>query len=88
MKKCISNIIFALIFLAGLSLLLYPYISNEWNTYRQSRLIDTYEKSISEMTEEEIDYTIKAVKEVVEYLRGISPIWRDLVSGKKEFVIK
>lgn len=45
--------------------------------------------SISEEnTEEEIDYTIKAVKEVVEYLRGISPIWRDLVSGKKEFIIK
>ena len=41
-----------------------------------------------ENTEEEIDYTIKAVKEVVEYLRGISPIWRDLVSGKKEFIIK
>lgn len=40
-----------------------------------------------ENTEEEIDYTIKAVKEVVEYLRGISPIWRDLESGKKEFVI-
>lgn len=41
-----------------------------------------------ENTEEEIDYTIKAVKEVVEYLRSISPIWRDLVNGKKEFVIK
>lgn len=41
-----------------------------------------------ENTEQEIDYTIKAVKEVVEYLRGISPIWRDLVSGKKKFIIK
>ena len=41
-----------------------------------------------ENTEEEIDYTIKAVKEVVEYLRSISPIWRDLTNGKKEFVIK
>ena len=41
-----------------------------------------------ENTEEEINYTIKAVKDVVEYLRSISPIWRDLVSGKKEFVIK
>jgi cysteine desulfurase len=41
-----------------------------------------------ENTEEEINYTIQAVKEVVEYLRGISPIWRDLVSGKKEFITK
>ena len=41
-----------------------------------------------ENTEEEIEYTISAVKEVVEYLRSLSPIWRDLVNGKKEFIIK
>lgn len=41
-----------------------------------------------ENTLEEVDYTVKAVKEVVEYLRSISPIWRDLVNGKKEFIIK
>ena len=41
-----------------------------------------------ENTEEEINYTIKEVKDVVEYLRSISPIWRELVNGKKEFVIK
>ena len=38
-------------------------------------------------TEEEIDYIIKSVKEVVEYLRGFSPIWRDLMAGKKEFIL-
>lgn len=42
----------------------------------------------AETTEEEVDYMISAVKEVVEYLRGISPVWRDLVDGKSEFVIK
>lgn len=41
-----------------------------------------------ENTEEEIDYTIQAVKDAVAYLRSISPIWRDLVSGKKEFIIR
>ncbi len=41
-----------------------------------------------ENTEEEIEYIIESVKEVVSYLRGISPIWRDLVSGKKKFIIK
>lgn len=39
-------------------------------------------------TEEEIEYTLQAVKEAVEYLRGISPIWRECVNGKREFVIK
>ena len=41
-----------------------------------------------ENAEEEIEYTIKSVKEVVGYLRNISPIWRDLVNGKKDFIIK
>lgn len=41
-----------------------------------------------ENTEEEIKYTVRAVKEVVEHLRNMSPVWRDLVSGKKEFIIK
>lgn len=41
-----------------------------------------------ENTEDEIEYVIKAVKEVVAYLRNISPIWRDLTNGKKEFILK
>ena len=41
-----------------------------------------------ENTDEEIEYMITAVKEVVEYLRSISPIWRDLCEGRKEFILK
>jgi len=38
-------------------------------------------------TDEEIDYMIAAVTDVVSYLRGFSPVWRDLVDGKSEFVL-
>ncbi len=41
-----------------------------------------------ENTAEEVEYIIKSVGEVVERLRAMSPLWRDLVSGKKEFILK
>ena len=40
-----------------------------------------------DVTEEEIDYLIKSVGEVVEYLRSFSPMWRDLCEGKIEHII-
>ena len=44
--------------------------------------------SLSEWnTEEEVDYMLKAIPEVVEYLRGMSPMWQDLISGKRSFVL-
>ena len=41
-----------------------------------------------ENTAEEMDCIIGAVTEVVAYLRSISPVWRSLMEGKSEFVIK
>lgn len=49
MKKHIPTIAISLIFLAGLSLLLYPFTANQWNTYRQSRLITTYEETVADL---------------------------------------
>ncbi len=40
-----------------------------------------------EISEKEVDYMIQSVTEVVGYLRGFSPIWRDLMAGKKEFIL-
>ena len=39
-------------------------------------------------TTEEADYIIEVVKEVVAHLRSFSPVWRDLVTGKREFILK
>lgn len=41
-----------------------------------------------ENTPEEIEYIIRSVKEVVEYLRSFSPVWRDLESGKRKFILE
>ena len=57
MKNKLTKLIFALLFLAGLSLLLYPLISNEWNDYRQSKLISTYDEAVAVRSSEgKIDY--------------------------------
>lgn len=42
----------------------------------------------NDITNEEIDYMIEAVTDVVSYLRNMSPVWRDLISGKREFTLK
>ena len=38
------------------------------------------------ITQDQVDYIIQAVTEVVRYLRSISPFWRDLVNGKRPHV--
>ena len=44
--------------------------------------------SLSEYnTDEEIDHILTVVPEVVAYLRGISPVWRDLQTGKREYIL-
>ena len=38
-------------------------------------------------TMEQMDYIVDSVTEVVEYLRNMSPVWRDLQSGKRQFIL-
>lgn len=57
MKKKAGNLVICIIFLAGLSLLLYPFVANQWNNYRQKQLISGYEQVVSEKEAAEgIDY--------------------------------
>lgn len=53
MKRKISSILFGLLFLIGFGILVYPTVSNQWNTYRQSKLISNYEQVVSEMEPED-----------------------------------
>lgn len=53
MKKSKSTIALILIFCVGLSLLLYPTVSNWWNSFHQSRAIASYAEAVSQINEEE-----------------------------------
>mgnify|MGYP000252552999 FL=1 len=55
MRRKLSGVLFGLLFLVGFGILAYPTVSNQWNTYRQSRLISNYEQAVSDMQPE--DYT-------------------------------
>ena len=44
--------------------------------------------SVSEYnTDEEMDHILEVVPQVVSYLRGISPVWRDLQNGKRQYIL-
>ena len=44
--------------------------------------------SLSEYnTDAEVDHILEVVPQVVAYLRGISPVWRDLQTGKREYIL-
>ena len=38
-------------------------------------------------TDEEVDHILKVVPEVVALLRNMSPVWRDLQTGKREYIL-
>ena len=40
-----------------------------------------------ENTEEQVDHMLREIPRVVEYLRSMSPVWKDLTSGKKQFML-
>ena len=48
-KKNWSNIILIVVFFVGLSVLLYPTVSDYWNSLHQSRAIATYSDAVEEM---------------------------------------
>ena len=50
MKRKLLNLLFGLIFLTGFGILTYPTISDQWNTYRQSQLISSYEQAVGHRT--------------------------------------
>lgn len=73
MKKKAGNLVIGIIFLAGLSLLLYPFVANQWNNYRQKQLISGYEQVVSDKeAAERIDYDAER-KKAEDYNEALLP---------------
>lgn len=53
MKKHLSTIVLVAVFLAGVCLLLYPTVSDYWNSLHQTRAIGAYEETLTDMTEKD-----------------------------------
>lgn len=54
LKVRLTGMAFALLFLIGFAILIYPAVSNQWNTFRQSRLISSYQSAVTEAKEEDL----------------------------------
>ncbi len=63
MKGKWSYIILILVFLVGLSLLLYPTVSDWWNSFHQSRAIMNYTQMVANLDDEEYDRILNSARE-------------------------
>lgn len=70
-KRDYSNILLVLIFFIGLSVLLYPTISDYWNSKVQSRAIVDYEAMLANMTPEDYTDVFAAADSYNEQIRRI-----------------
>ena len=62
-KPNIRILLFALIFLIGLSILLYPVVSNSWNQYLASKAMKAYDNKVEELEPAEINEAIEAARD-------------------------
>lgn len=56
MRKHLSTIILILVFLTGLSLLLYPSVSDYWNSLHQSRAISEYAENVAKLDDDAYEH--------------------------------
>ncbi len=75
MKKKSSTIAMLLIFIIGLSLLLYPTFSNYWNSFTQSRAIAGYSEMVAEIDTEEYDRILQYAKNYNDLFVGRTSLW-------------
>ena len=72
MKKDRTNLILVLIFIIGLSVMLYPTVSDYWNSRTQSRAVATYNETVESMSEEDYEEMFQEAEAYNEALSQVS----------------
>ena len=62
-KNFVWNIFFALVFLAGAGVFLYPTVSDMWNQYRNARLVSRYDEAVTDLSDNEYQKLWNEAKE-------------------------
>ncbi len=70
MKNKWSTVILVILFAAGLSLLLYPTVSDYWNSMHASQAVSNYTQEVLNLKAEEYDEMLRAAQEYNETLPG------------------
>ena len=84
-KRRITTSVLALVLLIGLSLLLYPTVSDKWNSYHQSKMIISHAENVAKMSQEECDTLRRAAQEFNRMLLSTGGRWDKTTSYKTEY---
>lgn len=82
MKKNLSTILLIVIFFVGLSLLLYPSISNYWNSLHQSHMIASYVEEVANMDQKKYDQLWQGAED---YNRALRDSYFHLTLNDEEY---
>lgn len=85
LKKHLMTIMLVIVFVIGLGLLLYPSVSDYWNSIHQSKAIMTYAKQVANMEKEECEKILDAAKNYNQNIAEIGIQWKLTDEGQKEY---
>lgn len=79
MRRRLANLLAALVFVAGLAVLLYPAASDLWNQVRQNSLMDDYQKAVSDAAPQDVSALWEAARA---YNETLEPSFSDAFTGE------
>ncbi|MBQ7186981.1 MAG: class C sortase [Ruminococcus sp.] len=75
-KRSISNILLVIIFLVGLSVMLYPVISDWWNSRTQGKVVANYQKAVSDLNKTDEEAILERARK---YNRALASLYNPIV---------